>query len=150
MEEDLAVCPVCISDASTPFVTFSRCGHTFCQLCVQTYFQCTVKNGGSNLSCLLCSVAATESEVMLYLQPDTYQKYLMLSLRRYLALQSNVRSCVAPDCPFIYLLENPSDCTDDHFICQNETCGIEFCYQCKKPWHEGMLCHTEARSEVGQ
>lgn len=141
------ICSVCTSEVFLEdFVTFSQCGHRFCKSCVQTHFVTVIRSGRSNMTCLMCSSTATEPEVMASLEPDMYQKYIDYTFRRYIAQQSsNVRQCIAPDCPFLYILENPSSCADNHFVCQNQGCGIEFCYICKSQWHEGMNC-SKARS----
>ena len=140
--ESVVCCTVCALEVYwKDFVTFSQCGHSFCKVCVQTHFYNVVTRGSCKLTCLMCPTPATEPEVMGNLEVEMYQRYLEHALRRYLALHfTNVRRCIAPDCPFLYILENPSCCTDEHFVCQNLYCGIDFCYICKSPWHEGMNC----------
>ena len=138
---DERVCNVCYT-ASSPdnFFTFSACRHSFCKDCVSCTFAMYIREGKTNIQCLQCPKPVYPQEVGALVNRDQFVRYLDFSLRRHLTLQPNVRRCIAPDCPYLYILENPSSCSDDHFICPREECGREFCARCKRPWHEGKSC----------
>lgn len=152
MESDQSVeggtCSVCIHFVED-LVKFSGCGHSFCKSCIQIHFETVLKGARNKVTCLQCSTEVTQSEVRTFLPSALYEKYLEHSLRRYLVLQPNVRHCIAPDCSFVYILDLPSSCSDNHFVCRREGCGVEFCYQCKNTWHEGISC-DEAKNQHQQ
>lgn len=139
-EQESEICEVCYLPV-VKFVTLSECGHRFCETCVNTAFDSYLMGGRVTISCLQCSRPANPNEIKENLTPELYDKYLEFSLRRYLILQKNVRHCTAPDCPFAYIIDNPSNCEDDHFICLREGCGTEYCIKCNRPWHEGISCN---------
>ena len=139
-EQGSEICEVCYLPV-VKFVTLSECGHRFCETCVNTAFDSYLMGGRVTISCLQCSRPANPHEIKENLTPQLYDKYLEFSLRRYLILQKNVRHCTAPDCPFAYIVDNPSNCEDDHFVCLHEGCGTEYCIKCNRPWHEGISCN---------
>ena len=135
------ICDVCLLPSHpSNFVTFNECGHTFCSECVKTTFEAHIRNGKSCLTCLQCPKEASPQIVRDNLSPGSYHRYLEFTLRGYLALQSNVRQCLAPDCSFAYIIDNPSTCEDSHFVCGREGCRGEYCSSCKGEWHEGLSC----------
>ena len=135
------VCDVCLLpfDPST-FVTFDECGHSFCSACVSLTYESCIKNCNTSLTCLECKYQASPGIVRDNVSTELYHRYLDFSLRQYLAVQPNVRQCMAPDCPFAYIVDNPSSCEDNHFVCQRNGCGTEYCVSCKGAWHEGLTC----------
>ena len=138
---DFETCQVCLLPSSPySFVTFDKCGHSFCCTCVRTTYDSHVKDGKVSLTCLQCSQEATPIIIKDNLSPELYHKYLDYTLRQYLALEPNVRQCTAPDCPFAYIIDNPSNCEDDHFVCKRAGCDTEYCVKCKGAWHEGISC----------
>lgn len=142
------LCRVCyISGPPNQFVTLRRCGHTFCRACVKTLFEINISESKTDIQCLKCVIPVTAREVESIVSRQHFQKYLDFSLRRYLACTPNVRTCPAPDCTYAYILEKVSQCEVKHFVCAREDCGREYCYDCKRPWHDGRTCE-EARSEV--
>lgn len=146
--EGLHFCTVCyMVKPSSQFFTFSNCGHSFCKSCVKHTFELGVSESKTDVQCLDCRAKVIPSEVQSVVTKELYEKYLEFCLRKFLACEPNVRSCPFPDCPYSYILENISGCEDNHFVCGNEKCGKEFCYECKRPWHPDKTCQ-EARSEV--
>lgn len=142
------VCSVCyVPTSSDEFFSFSACRHSFCRNCVKHTFDIYIREGKSNIQCLQCSKLVSPQEVASVVDHEQFLRYLDFCLRRYLALQPNVRRCIAPDCPYLYILENRSSCSDDHFVCRREGCGREFCVNCKRPWHEGKSCQ-QAKEET--
>ena len=139
-------CDVCLlSHLSNEFVTFEECGHSFCRKCVRTAFRSHVVDGKVDMTCLECSKQASPEQVKDSLSPELYNRYLDFSLRQYLALQPHVRQCTAPDCPFAYIVDKPSSCEDNHFVCKREGCNTEYCVRCRGDWHEGMSCKQAKR-----
>ena len=148
VSDNLEWCCVCyMMKPSSQFLKFSNCGHAFCKDCVKSAFEMGVMESRTDLQCLNCSVETLPIEVQSVTSKELYEKYLEFSLRRFLAREPNVRSCPSPDCPYAYILENISGCEEYHFVCENESCGREFCYQCKCSWHPDRTCQ-EARLEV--
>ena len=144
----LRMCLVCYRQTRPEdFVSFSACSHSFCRECVKYTFELSIWDGRTNIQCLLCAKPVHAHEIATVVDQRYFIRYLDFSLRRYLSLQPNVRRCIAPDCPYSYILDKPSSCSDDHFICRREGCGREFCIRCKRPWHEGKSCQ-QAREEV--
>ena len=141
VSHDSKTCQVCLLPSnSSSFVTFDKCGHDFCSTCVNTVYDSHVKDGKVSLTCLECSNEATPIIIRDTLSPEQYHRYLDFTLRQYLALEPNVRQCIAPDCPFAYIIDNPSNCEDEHFVCKRDGCNSEYCVKCKGAWHEGLTC----------
>ena len=142
------VCKVCYGDKpSEQFISFSKCGHSFCTTCAKYVFQMNITESNTAIQCLRCSMEILPYEVKLIVDDQHFQKYLDFSLRRYLAHIPNARYCPAPNCTYAYILENVSGCDDGHFVCAREGCGKEFCYECKRPWHPEKSCQ-QAKAEV--
>ena len=138
-------CNVCVcSKPAEEFITFVDCGHSFCVSCVKTSFELNISESRTDIGCLSCPSPISPHEISTAVDQRHFAKYLDFSLRRYLSLNPRVRRCSAPDCSYAYILENPSDCTDDQFVCPREGCGANFCYKCKNPWHEGTECGEES------
>lgn len=142
------VCEVCLSRPISPScATFEECGHKFCHTCVSTAYEEYIKEG-KTITCLHCSTPARPQLVKDHVTPLAYDRYLDYTLRQYLALQQpNIRQCTAPDCPFAYIVDNPSNCEDYHFVCQREGCDTEYCVKCKRAWHEGVSCKKASKQQ---
>ena len=72
----------------------------------------------------------------------TFSRYLEQTFRRWMAKANGLRSCPAPDCPYVELLQDPRSSCQMKFVCQHPNCGKEYCYKCKKPWHPGQECSS--------
>lgn len=133
----------CCSKSAREFIRFADCGHTFCVSCAKISFELNISESRTDIQCLSCSEPVSPHDIAIVVDQHFFAKYLEFSLRRYLSVEANVRRCVAPDCSFAYILEDPSDCTDDHFVCGREECKANFCYKCKLPWHDGRECDEQ-------
>lgn len=147
LEKKCVVC--CCAKPDDAFVTLSSCNHTFCVSCVKTSFELNISESRTEVQCLFCSEAVPPQDIASLVDPVYFSKYLEFSLRRHLFLEPNVKRCIAPDCPYAYILENPSDCTDDHFVCARKECRADFCHNCKLAWHEGKSCEESRKQYPG-
>lgn len=148
--QKLETCVVCCCVKSEEeFLTFSSCQHTFCISCVKTSFELSISESRTDVQCLTCAEPVPPHNIAALVDPEYFTKYLEFSLRRHLSLEASIKRCIAPDCPFAYILESPSDCTDDHFVCAREECKADFCHNCKLPWHEGKTCEESRRLYPG-
>ena len=138
------VCGVCCWEKVE--VTLALCGHQFCVACLQTAFSNCLRQGKGQLQCLQCSTDVLPHEVAVIV-PGMFERYIEFALRKYLVSVGSVRYCPAPDCEYAHIWENVSSCEDTHFVCQHRSCGKEFCYECKRPWHAGQSCQ-QAREQV--
>ena len=138
------VCSVCCLRRVE--VTLARCGHQFCSTCLQIAFTCSLDEGRGQLHCLKCSRAVWPHEVA-DVVPALFPRYLDFSLRKYLASSGHARYCPAPDCEYACLWEDESGCGEPLFQCRHEACGRQFCYECKRPWHEGNSCQEAKRQQ---
>ena len=146
--EPTKMCKVCYLKISTQqFISFKRCGHSFCRECVKQVFEMNIAASKTNIQCLRCSAQVSPYEVMSVVGHELFQKYLDFSLRRYLACLPTVRYCPAPDCTYAYILENVSHCEEKYFVCARDDCGKEYCYECKRPWHPMKTCE-ESQAEI--
>ena len=119
-------CEVCsCSKPEEEFITFVDCGHEFCVSCVKTSFELNISESRTDIQCLSCSSPVSPHDIAVVVDQRHFAKYLDFTLRRYLSLEANVRRCSAPDCSFAYILENPSDCTDDRFVCASSTMVVK-------------------------
>ena len=116
-----ALCVICYSNEPTNRLV--NCGHRFCEDCIMNTFAAGLLSGVKDFECLSCSEPVTEEELKEYFRPQVYEKYLDRKLQRYLALLPNVRRCIAPDCPYLYILDDVSDCTDDHLSARSSPAG---------------------------
>lgn len=138
------VCGVCCWERVE--VTLALCGHQFCTPCLQTAFSSSLRQGKGQLQCLQCSMDVLPHEVATIV-PGMFERYIEFALRKYLVSVGGVRYCPGPDCEYAYIWENISGCKDTHFVCRHQSCGQEFCYECKRPWHVGQSCR-QAREQV--
>lgn len=138
------VCPVCYLQHEWEVFQFKECRHQFCRSCVRTHCNVRLKEFHVSVPCLYpnCSAQLTPSEIQSLVEGRVFSQYLEQTFRRWLAKANGVRSCPAPDCPYVELLQDSRSICQMKFVCQHPNCGKEYCYKCKKTWHPGQECTT--------
>lgn len=136
------VCPVCYLQQEREVFQFKECRHQFCRSCVRSHCIVRLKEFHVSVPCLYpnCSAQLTPPEIQSLVSERAFAQYLEQSFRRWLAKAQGVRSCPAPDCPYVELLQDSRSICQMKFVCQHPNCGKEYCYKCKRTWHPGQEC----------
>lgn len=130
------------------FRVLTNCQHFYCSICVRKYItQCILENR-IEVPCPGCSENIHPDDIKIFInqKPDLVSKYEEFSVRAALVKLPDARWCPAPDCGFAVIVPNGEQCPK--IKCQKPKCKTEFCFKCKKVWHEGKPCHTVDKSKT--
>ncbi|KAL9109376.1 MAG: hypothetical protein Q9187_008177, partial [Circinaria calcarea] len=130
-----AECPVCLSEASDPYLT--SCEHVYCRACLSD--QCSNTTENFPIRCLglggACGKPLDLVELQTAIPAHTFESLLRMSLESYIRKHSTtLRYCPTPDCNHLY--RQPTD--DKPFICPS--CFSSACLSCQYPHHDGKTC----------
>ncbi|CAF3992658.1 unnamed protein product [Adineta steineri] len=119
-------------------IRLHRCGHFYCQSCLNNYVKMTLGNGkfGEKLVCPQnqCQKALLPNEIKQIINDDhLYQRYEKLTLQHALELMNDIIWC--PRCQFAVLVGNGDD---NLAIC--DQCHFTFCKKCKETFHFQVMC----------
>jgi E3 ubiquitin-protein ligase RNF19A len=162
-----------VADAAADGVVLEPCGHLVCRTCLLAYADVELGDGRFRLRCpeLDCRAEIAGAQLQAVLPPEGVDKYLRFSLRGALATLPNVRTCPGDNCPYaveigpapaaaalarlgaplrglLQLPPAPERCvlTGAHVRvhCAHPDCGVDFCGNCGRHWHEGVSCAARA------
>ncbi|CCD64725.1 RBR-type E3 ubiquitin transferase [Caenorhabditis elegans] len=120
------------------FCQLINCRHVYCRICIRKYMELSILGNRVEIPCPGgCPAVIHPNDVTRYLLPNTdlISKYESFSIRMALCRIQDVRWCPAPDCGFAVIVPNGQKCP--RIKCQRPGCGREFCFKCRKVWHEG-------------
>ncbi|CAF3921118.1 unnamed protein product, partial [Rotaria sordida] len=135
----LQTCLICTDIISgIDCIRLYRCGHFYCQSCLNNYVKITFDNGrfGEKLLCPQnqCQKALLPNEIKLIIQDDQlYQRYERLTLQHALELMNDIIWC--PRCQSAVLIGSGDD---NLAIC--DQCRYTFCKKCKEIYHFQVMC----------
>ncbi|KAG8891575.1 hypothetical protein FRB99_003486, partial [Tulasnella sp. 403] len=141
-------CGCCFS--SYLFENMTQCadGHLFCKTCAKMNAETIIGQRKADIRCMDqsgCKQEFPESEIKRFL--DAKALDLLERIQTEKAVEAagleGLEEC--PFCDFKYIIENDQERL---FRCENESCGIVSCRQCKKEDHLPKTC-AEADSDRG-
>ncbi|CAF2922672.1 unnamed protein product [Rotaria sp. Silwood2] len=135
----LQTCLICTdSIPGIDCIRLHRCGHFYCQSCLNNYVQTTLNSGrfGEKLLCpqTQCQKALLPNEIKQIIQDDRlYKRYERLTLQHALELMNDIIWC--PRCQSAVLTGSGDD---NLAIC--DQCHFTFCKKCKELFHFQIMC----------
>ncbi|CAF1164122.1 unnamed protein product [Adineta ricciae] len=135
----LQTCLICTDMISgTDCIRLYRCGHFYCQPCLNNYVQLTFNNGhfGDQVHCpqSQCQKALLPNEIKAILQDERlYERYERITLQRALQAMEDVIWC--PRCQSAVLTGGKDDT-----LCVCHQCHFTFCKKCKELFHFQTMC----------
>ncbi len=141
VEEGPLDCPICYTEnvPDDEIRALSKCGHRYCQACLEAHFKTLIEDGKVNSEEFKCpdpncSETPEIFELQNLLTREVFDKYLQFLALSEIKNDSNLRWCPNKACgqPILWDPEiQKVDCP---------ACHTTFCFLCKQPWHEGSNC----------
>lgn len=135
--EETFMCQICFENVSVAKAfRLSKCGHLFCESCLQNYLQFKVGEGQVYPTCFhekegepACAEEIVPDDIHAVVSVSTWEKYLKFKFNKE---HENARQCPFCDHSQVYL-------GSEHPECVCESCGEEFCFV-HSIAHRGRSC----------
>ncbi|CAF3634772.1 unnamed protein product [Rotaria socialis] len=142
------VCSICLSGFKSPYY-LQPCGHTFCRLCLQNYFENIYNTDALHLCCPLdtCKVECVIQDIEAILGFEKMSCLAKIAFQIYIGRQeSDLSQCIGNNCDQVY---RPSQYSSSYHCDQ---CNENYCIPCKVEYHFGMTCtqYKQAECELNQ
>uniref|UniRef100_K3WEN6 RBR-type E3 ubiquitin transferase n=1 Tax=Globisporangium ultimum (strain ATCC 200006 / CBS 805.95 / DAOM BR144) TaxID=431595 RepID=K3WEN6_GLOUD len=135
--EETFLCQICFENVSiSKSFKLAKCGHRFCEACLQNYLQFKVGEGQVYPTCFhekegepACADEIIPDDIQAVISASFWEKYLKFKFNKE---HENARQCPRCDHSQVYLGSEHPEC-----VCDN--CGEEFCFV-HSIAHRGRSC----------
>uniref|UniRef100_A0A6B2L1Q9 RBR-type E3 ubiquitin transferase n=1 Tax=Arcella intermedia TaxID=1963864 RepID=A0A6B2L1Q9_9EUKA len=146
-------CSICFEDKEE-YTILDGCGHKFCNDCWADNFTVSINEGKTfQITCMTtnCPELVPDEVVKTLVPADVWEKYVRFLSKDFIEGSKGVRWCPAPGCNAV--IAEPS-VEGDNMVGEC-TCGLIFCWYCKKMAHTPITCKEysfweEENPELGQ
>ena len=141
-ETSFITCNVCFLEKfGSVCIQFPQCKHVYCKECMKDYFTIQISEGSVKaLTCPedKCDVQADPSMVKSLVNPDLFERYDELLLKRTLECMTDITNCPRKICQATVMKDKDLD------LGQCAKCGFVFCVQCNNTYHGQAICPLSA------
>ena len=147
--QSLRQCGICFDSfpAASLCTAAAACGHLFCWSCFYHFLVSRVDESRVlELRCPQpgCQRPVLDAEAKLVLDAHQYARYRRFKRAAQLAADPRVRYCPNRSCQRVLR----GSAAQPRMLCS--ACGLQSCYTCSIPWHDGLSClqvlrHTQLR-----
>ena len=126
----------------------SCCRKNVCSNCMRGIIQTRLSDGLVHFPCPNpeCDVPIGRNEILFHLTTDEKARYERLRV----SIEGDGTQKTCPHCCHITEHQLPRRTfryREDDVRLQCEKCGIEWCFRCHSPWHEGLTCKQFVRGD---
>jgi len=137
-ESSFINCNVCyLEKFGSLCIQFSQCKHVYCKECMKDYFTIQISEGSVKaLTCPedKCDIQADPAMVKSLVNPDLFERYDELLLKRTLECMPDITNCPRKTCQATVLKDNDLD------LGRCAKCGFVFCILCNNTYHGRAKC----------
>lgn len=123
-----------------PNSAIQSCDHYFdvCRACTARHISTSLESGDVNqVTCAQCNRVLNYEEIRNLTEPETFERYDKILLRRGLSSEPNFRWCLSSTCENGQVYDN----IDPSFaVVRCEECGFMMCFTHQQPWHTDITC----------
>ncbi|OCK92478.1 uncharacterized protein K441DRAFT_614748 [Cenococcum geophilum 1.58] len=123
-----------------PNSAIQSCDHDFdvCRACTARHISTSLESGDVNqVTCAQCNRVLNYEDIRNLTEPETFERYDKILLRRALSSEPNFRWCLSSTCENGQVYDN----VDPSFAAVRcEECGFMMCFTHQQPWHTDITC----------